>query len=528
MKIWRSMVALSGLLTLACSTGESAPAPGFQTTEAVLGDLRITAEATGSVEPIRTVEVKSLAGGEILELMVDVGDIVQPGDLLARVDPRDVQNAYDQAQADLEVAEARLGISRAQLQRNEELLAAGVITQQEYEAASLDFATAQSNLVKARTNFDLAEIRLNDVTIRAPLAGTILTRTVEEGTVIQSASQNVSGGTTLFTMAALEAMRVRTMVDETDMGDLRSGMAANVTVEAYPGRVFSGTVEKIEPQAETVQNVTMFPVIVLLDNSSGLLKSGMNAEVEILIDEARDVILIPNNTVVTMQDAMPAAMALGLDPEAIDFGAMRRGGRGGPGGPGGPGAGAPEAPQAETSPPAAASEADASEPTDSGDAAPGDATAPGAAAPAREGGAVQMDSIRAQLERGEITPDSARALIMQMRSAGGAPAGQPVAGGSGEFRMRSGGEAGQGAMAGSGRGAARPALVFVVDAQGEVSPRVVRIGLNDWDNTQVVSGLDAGESIAVIGAAQLQAQQAEMIDRMRSRMGGGGAVIRMR
>lgn len=519
MKIRPSMAALGGLLIVACSTGESAPAPSVQITEAILGDLRITAEATGSVEPIRTVEVKSLAGGEILELMVDVGDIVQPGDLLARVDPRDVQNAFDQAQADLEVAEARLGISGAQLERNEELLQAGVITQQEYEAASLDFATAQSNLVKARTNFDLAEIRLNDVTIRAPLAGTILTRTVEEGTVIQSASQNVSGGTTLFTMAALEAMRVRTMVDETDMGDLRSGMAANVTVEAYPGRVFSGTVEKIEPQAETIQNVTMFPVIVLLDNSSGLLKSGMNAEVEILIDEARDVILIPNNTVVTMQDAMPAAMALGLDPESLDFGAMRRGGRGA-GAPGAPDAtGRPETPPTDATPaPESGSQTTPAE----GDGAEGAAPAGAASAglPTTE-----MDSIRARLERGEITPDSARTLVMQMRSNAGAP------GGGGEFRMRmAGGPAGQGQTpaAGSGRGTPRPALVFVIDAEGEISPRVVRIGLNDWDNTQVVSGLDGSESIAVIGAAQLQAQQAEMVNRMRSRMGGGGAVIRMR
>jgi HlyD family secretion protein len=506
------------LFSAACSTADSAPAPAFQTAEASRGDLRITAEATGTVEPIRTVEVKSLAGGEILALNVDVGDQVQPGDLLARVDPRDVQNAFNQAQADLEVAQARLEISRAQLTRNEELLNAGVITQQEFEAASLDFATAQSNLVKAQTNFDLAEIRLNDVTIRSPLAGTILTRTVEEGTVIQSASQNVSGGTTLFTMAALEAMRVRTMVDETDMGDLRSGMVANVTVEAYPGRIFSGTVEKIEPQAETIQNVTMFPVIVLLDNSSGLLKSGMNAEVEILIDEASNVVLIPNNTVVTMQDIMPAAMALGLDPEQIDMSALRGGfRRGGPGG--GPSGGGPAG---------GASGAGAG----SGSAAaPSEAPARGAESadssqvnPAR----AQMDSIRARIQSGELSRDSAQALMR------GLMASMPE--GAVRVQRGPGGAAGQtfvmmadGAGAGSNRGTPRPAAIFVMNEAGEPELRMVRIGLNDWDNTQVLSGLEEGESIAVIGAAQLQAQQAEMMNRMRSRMGGGGAVVvRMR
>ena len=300
--IKRLALAAFVVTTASCSTGESAPVAAFQTSQATRGSLRITAEATGTIEPIRTVEVKSKAGGEILEMLVDVGDEVGPGTLLARVDPRDVQNRYNQAEADLEVAKASMTNARAQFERNQQLLDAGVITQQEFESSNLQYANAQASLTRAQTNFDLAELQLNDVTIRAPLAGTILTRNVEEGSVIQSASGNVSGGTALFTMAALASMRVRTLVDETDMGDLKAGMTATVTVEAYPDQTFRGVIEKIEPQAVVQQNVTMFPVIVTLDNAQGLLKSGMNAEVEILIDQADDVILIPNTTVVQMQD----------------------------------------------------------------------------------------------------------------------------------------------------------------------------------------------------------------------------------
>ena len=106
-------------------------------------------------------------------------------------------------------------------------------------------------------------------------------------------------------MADLKSMQVRTLVDETDMGDIRPGMQANVTVEAYPERRFVGIVEKIEPQALVQQNVTMFPVIVRLDNSSGLLRPGMNAEVEIELAQATGVLLIPNNAVVTPEDAQP-------------------------------------------------------------------------------------------------------------------------------------------------------------------------------------------------------------------------------
>ena len=120
--------------------------------------------------------------------------------------------------------------------------------------------------MKAETNHDLAILQLNDVRIRAPAAGTIIQKSVEEGVVIQSASQNVSGGTALFTMANLAEMQVRTLVDETDMGQLASGLEAIVSVEAFPDQSFRGMVDKIEPQATVVQNVTMFPVMTVVCN----------------------------------------------------------------------------------------------------------------------------------------------------------------------------------------------------------------------------------------------------------------------
>ncbi|MXV95535.1 MAG: efflux RND transporter periplasmic adaptor subunit, partial [Gemmatimonadetes bacterium] len=288
-----------------------------QTAPAEIRDLRITAEATGELEPVLRVEVKSKASGEILDLFVDSGDEVEPGTLLARVDPRDVQNAFDQATADLDVARARIEIARAQERRSRELLDSEVITAQEYEARQLEFANAQAAHVRAETNLELATLRLEDVTIRAPLAGTILEKQVEFGQVIQSASQNVSGGTPLFIMANLDDMRVRTLVDETDVGQLGAGMAATVTVEAFPDRTFQGAIEKIEPQAVVEQNVTMFPVIVLLDNRAGLLKPGMNAEVEVLVDERLATLTVPNNAVVQPQELAPAAEVLGLDPQSV-------------------------------------------------------------------------------------------------------------------------------------------------------------------------------------------------------------------
>ncbi len=526
----------SALVLAACTAQEEEPAEiGIQVAPAEVRDLRVTAEATGELEPVLRVEVKSKASGEILDLLVDSGDEVEPGTVLARVDPRDVQNSHDQAVADLDVAEARIGIARAQLDRSEELLQSEVITAQEFEQTQLEHANAQAALVRAQTNLELATLRLNDVTIRAPMAGVILEKLVEYGQVIQSATQNVSGGNALFTMANLDNMRVRTLVDETDVGQLMAGMTATVSVEAFPDRTFQGAIEKIEPQAVVEQNVTMFPVIVLLNNRAGLLKPGMNAEVEVLVNERLGALTVPNNAVVQPQELAPAAEVLGLDPQTVSidrnvWGELMAQARARAG-----------APAGGTM-----------------------AAAPGGGMP----GGGEMARIRAAMESGEISADSARGLFAAMRdgrvggegedgnpgqaqgsragagqnapggarpraaadgqqapngedaAANGRPGGRAVPGGQGGGRQGGGrGFAGMMAAMGgsSGDPAFRPAVAFVVDEAGNVEPRPVVMGVSDWDYAEILAGLEEGEQLALIGAAQLQARQQERIEQMRGR-----------
>jgi HlyD family secretion protein len=489
---WGVLLAVA---VTACQTGEAAEetAPSFLTGTVTRGDLVIQAEATGTVEPVREVEVKSKASGEILTLYIDIGDDVERGTLLAEIDPRDVRNRYNQTQADLAVSEAQLEIASAQLDRQRRLLEAEVITQAEFENATLSFANAQAGLVRAQTNFELAELQMADVSIRAPMDGTIIQKNVEEGAVIQSASSNVSGGTALFVMANLGEMQVRTLVDETDMGELTPGLVSEVRVEAFPDRVFQGSIDKIEPQATVEQNVTMFPVIVSIDNRAGLLKPGMNAEVQVFIDEALDVVLVPNNAIVQTDDVGPAAMALGLDVEEMDLQAFARTGRGGFAGRGGAGRARGGA----------------------GGEGGGRAGQGGGRGNAAEGAgtgenpvAARIQALGAQLEAGEITQDSMRAAMQALR--GGAEGG---------FGRRGGG---RNAAAGEAPPRdTRPGAVFIMNAEGVPEPRLVQLGLGDWDNIQIVSGVEAGETFVIVGAAQLQAQQQEFLNRMRERMGGG-------
>jgi len=504
---------LLGVLALGvsgCGRGEASEAPALQATVVIRQNMRITAEATGAVEPVRKVEVKSKASGEVLRLYVDVGDEVEPGTLLAEIDPRDVNNAFDQAVADLGVAEARMEISKAQLERSEQLFEAGVITQQEYESQRLDFANSQASLVKSQTNKELRTLQKEDVTIRAPAAGTILTRNVEEGTVIQSASSNVSGGTALFVMANLTEVQIRVLVDETDMGQIRAGLEASVEVEAYPGVTFPGVVEKMEPQAVNQQNVTMFPVIVRLDNSSGLLKPGMNAEVETLLVERPNVLVVPNNAVVQPQEVSPAASVLGLDPEIeLDFSIFSQlaqeaglgsvqGMRGSRGGRGGGGGGAPtQAPDGGEAAPTTAPE---------GEAQPGGVTDRRA----------MMQELRAKVESGEVSQDSLDAIISSFRAHGGGEGGESGGGfpGAGVI-IQAPNPALSGLLNISGN--PRPAVAFVMLPDSTLEIRPVLMGVNDWDNTEILAGLEEGEFVALIGVAQLLAEQEDMRNRMMGR-----------
>jgi HlyD family secretion protein len=431
-------------------------------------DLEVTAEAAGLIEPIRLVEVKSKASGEILSMRVESGDAVRRGDLLGQVDPRDVRNALAQAQADLDVAEARKLTAEAQRARSTELRAANVITEQEFESAKLEEANARAQWVKAKTNLELAEERMGDVTIRAPIDGVIIRKDVEEGQIIQSASQNISGGTTVFVMADLNEMQVRTLVSETDLGKIQPGMSARVSVEAYPGRNFDGTVTKIEPQAVVEQNVTMFPVLVHLSNQDGALKPGMNAEVVVEVARRDNAVTVPNAAVVGVRDAVAAGAMFGMGEDQMR--AAMRGSRGTP---------------------------------QNADAAPADgSTAAAPAAPAQPEGAA------AQPAPGRVAGGNAAAgtTVGAPARAGGAQAGRNQAGG-------------RGARGGLGSGDVRPGVVFVQTAAG-IEPRSVMLGVNDWDYTEVLRGLEPGEEVVLISVARLQQQQQEMLERMRQRNSG--------
>jgi HlyD family secretion protein len=487
------------LLTGALACGKPDPAPMYEAVPVQRRTLIVSAAASGAIEPVLTVDVKSKASGEIIGMNVQTGDDVKADQLLASIDPRIPRNNLAQAQANLAVAEAQLANAKAQLDRSDTLYKTQAITETEYETAKLGYANANAAVIRARSDLENSRDRMNDTRLRAPLAGTIIAKNVELGTVISSPTTDVGGGTVLFKMANLDTVQVRTLVDETDIGKVQPGLLATITVDAYPNRPFEGSVLKIEPQATVQQNVTMFAVLVRIANPNHLLKPGMNTEVEIHVGRRDNVLAVPNAALRTQRDVASAAQVLGLDPNEVQqqLAAARQ----------------PPPPNRDS-----ASLGGTQARRDSGaSAAPAAPPAgntvtmtlpDGRQVPAPPGfTAAQVRLAQSAMQkrmRGETPTDeeqtAGRALFAAMRTAGGGT------GGAAAFRRN--------------QGEPSSYIVFTLK-KGKATPVQIRTGLTDLDYVEVVSGLTEQDTVLVLPSASLLNSQRDMQQRMRSVTGGG-------
>jgi HlyD family secretion protein len=302
---------LPAILLLACAEEQSS-APVYESAAVERHSISVSVGSSGVVEPLARVEVKSKASGEVLELLVATGDYVEQGALMVNIDPRTVANRLAQAEAELKAALSRRQISISQMERAERLVKQGTFTEADYEQAALELANAEALVVTAEVTVENARIAVDDTDIRAPVSGTVIAKPVEKGQVISSPTQDVGGGTLLLTMADLSAVQIRALVDETDIGKIRPGMQAEVTVAAYPNQPFPGEVIKIEPQAVVEQNVTMFAVLISIRNPEGLLMPGMNAEVEVSVARRDNVLAVPVMALRTERDVAATAGILGI------------------------------------------------------------------------------------------------------------------------------------------------------------------------------------------------------------------------
>jgi HlyD family secretion protein len=312
------LALISPLLLLATGCGDNEKDFDFFTVEKVESKfLELIIEASGSVEAISSVEIKSKASGEILYLGAEVGDAVQKGDVLARIDQRTPSNTLSQAEADIGVSKVKLDNAASQLERGRQLHEGNGISDKSFEDIQELHAAAKAQLVRAEVYLENARIALEDTLVRSPVTGKVITRQAEVGTVITSPTAAVGGGTLLMRMADLNNVRVRSYVDEVDIGKVTIGQKVSLRVSSYKDKEFIGYVSKIEPLARVEQNVTTFPVLIDIDNKENLLLLGMTAEVEISVLSNETELTVPSGALRTRKNIRFVASLLGLSKKEV-------------------------------------------------------------------------------------------------------------------------------------------------------------------------------------------------------------------
>ncbi len=339
------------------SAAEAEAAAAVETAQSALGSIRQSVECTGRVVSNLDVEIKCKASGEIIELPVDISDKVVKGDLLMEIDPVDQLRNLQQSEASLAASQARLAQARANLtaaeqdlvasgaraqasvlsgearakdaaakaQRDEQLLAQKHISVEEAETSRTTLLESQANLRSAqaeissvdaqraqleatRQDIQLAEVqiqsdqaalelakqRLTETKVLSPIDGVVSTRAVQIGQIISSGISNVGGGTAVMTVSDLSRMFVLASVDESDIGNVILGQVTKVTVDAYSGEAFEGTVQRIANKGTNTANVVTFEVkIEVTSENKAVLKPEMTANVEIVTAEAENVVTVP-------------------------------------------------------------------------------------------------------------------------------------------------------------------------------------------------------------------------------------------
>ena len=286
--------------------------------EAGSQQLELTVEASGTVEAISSIEIKSKASGQILFLGAEIGDYVDEGVVLARIDQRTPTNTLAQANADLEVSKVRLSNAKNQFERSKKLHDEGNISDKSFEDAQESFSSARAQLVRAEVFLENARIALDDTSVRSPIAGTVISRAAEVGQVITSPTSAVGGGTLLMEMADLNKVRVRALIDEIDIGKITIGQEVTLKVSAYRNKKFIGVVSKIEPMSKIDQNVTTFPVLIDIENKDNLLLIGMNTDVEIEILNEEVALALPAGSLRTRKDIGSVAPLLGIKESELN------------------------------------------------------------------------------------------------------------------------------------------------------------------------------------------------------------------
>ena len=306
------------------------------------GDLAKSVVATGKVTPITKVEVKSKASGIVKKLLVEYGDHVKQGQLLAQLDKIEIEAQVEQSRAALQAAQANLQSSEADYERakvdaegpdvpllkreydrSTQMAQEGVVSQTALDDADRNYkmalnkqnvakaqitvlkakiAQSQAEMTRDQANLKQLEEQLSYTDIVSPIDGIVLSRDVEMGDAVSSILVLGSSATLVMTLGDTSEVYVKGKVDESDIGKVYLGQPARIKVESFKDKTFDGKVTKISPMGVEKDNVTTFEVRVSINNPGGELKAEMTANAEIILDEHKNVLQIPEGAIIYDKD----------------------------------------------------------------------------------------------------------------------------------------------------------------------------------------------------------------------------------
>jgi HlyD family secretion protein len=342
-KFWIWLIAAAVVVVLVAGMGLARMVKGSsidpnRLAKVTRGDVARSVVATGKIQPITKVEVKSKASGIVEKLYVDINNVVHKGQQLAQLDQQEITAEVEAQRAQLAAAEANvstyeanieqdrvnaaapdLPMYKATLDRNLQMQKEGIVSRQALDDANKDYLAAltrrdsskaqigvdaaklkqaRAQVMQSKASLNQFEEQLGYTTIVAPMDGVILSRDVEIGDAVSSILVLGSTATLIMTEGDINEVYVQGKVDEADIAHVYMNQPARIKVESFRDRVFNGKVTKIAPLGVEKDNVTTFEVRVSIDNPGGELKANMTANAEILLDEHKGVLMVPENAVI--------------------------------------------------------------------------------------------------------------------------------------------------------------------------------------------------------------------------------------
>lgn len=262
----------------------------YKTSPVTRGDVTQIVTANGALNPVQLVEVGSQISGVITEIKVDFNSRVKAGDIIAQIDPATYVRAKGQAEAELASAQAAEEMAQLNYDRGKELFASKLISKSDFDQQRVSLSQAKAATKTRQALLESTQVDLNRTTIHAPIDGVVITRKVEAGQTVAAAMTTP----TLFTIANdLHKMQIEASVSEADIGGVEEGQKVQFTVDAFPGRLFEGSVKQVRYAPSTNQNVVTYTSVVDVENKDLKLRPGMTANTRFITAEKKDVLKLP-------------------------------------------------------------------------------------------------------------------------------------------------------------------------------------------------------------------------------------------